>query len=169
MTPEATNRKPVTDAMAIPTTSSSDTYSSQCSPLYHQFSPTRHLQHINTHSVEILEIPNKNTLISLITGSHKKDLSHNHIFQWSKYVQYTNTQHGNTLIHTCRWLLDPEQCHTCHDYGKNAAEFHICSGRASHQRWRTPGYTHTLSHWTSGSLYTPQTHYMPHTWVCLVA
>lgn len=43
MTPEATNRKPATEAMAIPTTSGSDTYSSQCSPRYHQFSPTRHL------------------------------------------------------------------------------------------------------------------------------
>lgn len=43
MTPEATNRKPATEAMAMPTTSGSDTYSSQCSPRYHQFSPTRHL------------------------------------------------------------------------------------------------------------------------------
>lgn len=48
MTPEATSRKPATDAIAIPTTSSSDTYSSQCSPRYHQFCPTRHLQHTNT-------------------------------------------------------------------------------------------------------------------------
>lgn len=43
MTPEATSRNPATEAMAMPTTSGSDTYSSQCSPLYHQFSPTRHL------------------------------------------------------------------------------------------------------------------------------
>lgn len=44
MTPEATNRNPATEAIAMPTTSGSDTYSSQCSPLYHQFSPTRHLK-----------------------------------------------------------------------------------------------------------------------------
>lgn len=44
MTPEATNRNPATEAIAMPTTSGSDTYSSQCSPLYHQFSPTRHLR-----------------------------------------------------------------------------------------------------------------------------
>lgn len=44
MTPDATKRKPATDAMAMPTTSGSDTYSSQCSPRYHQFSPTRHLK-----------------------------------------------------------------------------------------------------------------------------
>lgn len=43
MTPEATSRNPATEAMAMPTTSGSDTYSSQCSPRYHQFSPTRHL------------------------------------------------------------------------------------------------------------------------------
>ncbi len=44
MTPEATKRNPATEAMAMPTTSGSDTYSSQCSPRYHQFSPTRHLR-----------------------------------------------------------------------------------------------------------------------------
>lgn len=44
MIPAATARKPTTDAMAIPTTRGSETYSSQCSPRYHQFSPTRHLQ-----------------------------------------------------------------------------------------------------------------------------
>ena len=44
ITPEATNRKPATEAIAMPTTSGSDTYSSQCSPRYHQFSPTRHLR-----------------------------------------------------------------------------------------------------------------------------
>lgn len=44
ITPDATRRNPATDAMAMPTTSGSETYSSQCSPLYHQFSPTRHLQ-----------------------------------------------------------------------------------------------------------------------------
>lgn len=43
MTPEATSRNPATEATAMPTTSGSDTYSSQCSPRYHQFSPTRHL------------------------------------------------------------------------------------------------------------------------------
>lgn len=43
MTADATRRNPATEAIAIPTTSGSDTYSSQCSPLYHQFSPTRHL------------------------------------------------------------------------------------------------------------------------------
>lgn len=40
----ATARKPTTDTMAIPTTRGSETYSSQCFPRYHQFSPTRHLQ-----------------------------------------------------------------------------------------------------------------------------
>lgn len=44
MIPAATIRKPATEAMAMPTTSGSETYSSQCSPRYHQFSPTRHLQ-----------------------------------------------------------------------------------------------------------------------------
>lgn len=48
MTADATRRNPATEAIAIPTTSGSDTYSSQCSPLYHQFSPTRHLQQGNT-------------------------------------------------------------------------------------------------------------------------
>lgn len=32
-----------TEAMAMPMTKGSDTSSSQCSPRYHQFSPTRHL------------------------------------------------------------------------------------------------------------------------------
>lgn len=52
MIPAATARKPTTDAIAIPTTRGSETYSSQCSPRYHQFSPTRHLQprsHTNIH------------------------------------------------------------------------------------------------------------------------
>lgn len=52
MIPAATARKPTTDTMAIPTTRGSETYSSQCSPRYHQFSPTRHLQprsHTNIH------------------------------------------------------------------------------------------------------------------------
>lgn len=44
ITPDATRRNPATDAMAMPTTNGSDTYSSQCSPRYHQFSPTRHLK-----------------------------------------------------------------------------------------------------------------------------
>lgn len=44
MIPAATIRKPATEAMAMPTTSGSETYSSQCSPRYHQFSPTRHLR-----------------------------------------------------------------------------------------------------------------------------
>lgn len=44
MIPATTMRKPATEAIAMPTTSGSETYSSQCSPRYHQFSPTRHLQ-----------------------------------------------------------------------------------------------------------------------------
>ncbi|KAG5852675.1 hypothetical protein ANANG_G00065110 [Anguilla anguilla] len=35
ITPEATSRNPATEAMAIPTTNGSDTYSSQCSPRWH--------------------------------------------------------------------------------------------------------------------------------------
>lgn len=37
-------KKPATEARAMPTTRGSETNSSQCSPRYHQFSPTRHLR-----------------------------------------------------------------------------------------------------------------------------
>lgn len=54
ITPDATRRNPATEAMAIPTTSGSDTYSSQCSPRYHQFSPTRHLKQVTRGLVNFI-------------------------------------------------------------------------------------------------------------------
>lgn len=44
MIAEETRSSPSTEAMATPITKGSDTSSSQCSPRYHQFSPTRHLE-----------------------------------------------------------------------------------------------------------------------------
>lgn len=99
MTPEATNRKPATEAIAMPTTSGSDTYSSQCSPLYHQFSPTRHLG-------MMLEIFQNCDNIFFQCSKNKKDEKH-----WK--------QQKIKMLHPTSWFI-----HTHHASCCNVSFFH---------------------------------------------
>lgn len=60
---EEMRTSPTMEAMVMPITKGSDTNSSQCSPRYHQFSPTRHLER------EVTKPQNGITLLKVTSNS----------------------------------------------------------------------------------------------------
>lgn len=94
-TPAAMSRKPATELMAMLTTRGSETYSSQCSPRYHQFSPTRHLHtHTrvkqNTHTLPQLQ------LIMFSWHLYLFSKEQNNLASWKKHF---NSLNKGTITH----------------------------------------------------------------------
>lgn len=119
----------------MPTTRGSDTNSSQCSPRYHQFSPTRHL--CQRSQGQLQEI----TLRILL-------------FQVLQVLERESPL-------TCRWRLFLEECHIYHRCGRSPSVLHRCSDRAARLHSDIQHYKRTPPLLTSDSPHTGKTHCRP--------
>lgn len=126
--------------MAMPTTRGSDTYSSQCSPRYHQFSPTRHLE------------PHRTELEPYASQTH----TYTHTQPYSELIMSVSL---TKLPPTCRWLPCRGWYHTSHRWDRSPPAGHRYSGTAVRPHWSNPRHTHTPPPRTSGSPCTLNTHY----------